>query len=73
MAISVDEICERAKALPDSEKLAVVDALLLQLNPPDPAVDELWFREVQERRQAYLEGRLETYDYEEIRKELLDQ
>jgi hypothetical protein len=60
MPTSVKEICEKAKELPDTEKLALVDALLMQLDRPDPELDTVWAEEARKRRQAYREGRLET-------------
>jgi len=66
MPTSVKEICEKAKELPDTDKLALVDALLMQLDRPDPDLDTVWAEEARKRRQAYREGRLEARDYEQI-------
>ncbi|MBI2435283.1 MAG: addiction module protein [Candidatus Hydrogenedentes bacterium] len=68
MAISVDELREWAKDLPDIEKLALVDALLTQLDRPDPEVDQIWLEEVLRRRQAYRDGLMEARAYTEIMK-----
>lgn len=66
MAISVEELREQAKNLPDIEKLALVDALLNQLDRPDPKVDQVWLEEVSRRRQAYRSGLMQARDYSEI-------
>ena len=66
MPTSLEEICEKAKTLPDTEKLALVDTLLAQLDRPDPELDSVWAAEALRRRQAYREKRLEARDYEQI-------
>ncbi len=65
MTTTVREMCERAKTLPDVEKLALVDELLNQLDHPDPVLDRVWAEEARQRRQAHREGRLATRSYEE--------
>lgn len=66
MSITVKELCEKAKELPDLEKLALVDALLAQLDRSDPGIDSVWEEEARKRRHAYRAGRLEAHDYEEV-------
>ena len=66
MATHLDEICRKATELPDIEKLALVDALLAQLDRPDPELDQVWAEEARRRRQAYRAGHLEARDYEQI-------
>ena len=66
MATNIEEICRKAKELPDLDKLVLVDALLEQLDRPDPDVDRVWAKEVRRRRQAYREGRLQARDYEQV-------
>ena len=66
----LQEICEKARVLPDAEKLALVDALLEQLDRPDPELDRAWTDEALKRRQAFREGRLEAQDYEQVIKSL---
>ena len=67
MPPNLKEICQQATELSDTDKLVLLDALLAQLDRPDPEVDHLWAEEVQRRRQAYRAGRLEARDYEQIR------
>lgn len=66
MKMSAKELSEQARDLPDIEKLALVDALLAQLDQPDPEIDHAWAREARSRRQAYREGHMEARDYEQI-------
>jgi len=56
MLDSLQEICEKARVLPELEKLALVDALLEQLDRPDPELDRAWTEEALKRRQAFREG-----------------
>ena len=66
MSMSIREICQAAKELPDTDKLALVDTLLAQLDRPDPDLDSVWAEEARRRRQAHREGRLEARDYEQV-------
>lgn len=50
---------EEVRNLPDLEKLALVDEILMELDRPDPEIDAAWAAEVRERRVAYQSGRLE--------------
>ena len=70
MPDSLQEICEKARVLPELEKLVLVDALLEQLDRPDPELDRAWTEEALKRRQAFREGRLEAQDYEQVIKSL---
>jgi len=66
MPANLSELCDKARGLSDAEKLLLVDALLQQLDRPDPELDEVWADEARRRRQAYRAGRLEARDYEQI-------
>jgi len=60
------EVVEKIKALPDVEKLAVVDSILLELDRPDPEIDRVWADEARQRWQAYREGRAGHVPYAEV-------
>jgi len=60
------EVIEKVKALPDAEKLAVVDSILLELDRPDPEIDRIWADEARLRWQAYREGRADHVPYAEV-------
>jgi hypothetical protein len=66
MPTNLKEICQQATELSDTDKLVLVDALLAQLDRPDPELDYVWAEEVRRRRQAYRAGRLEARDYEQV-------
>lgn len=44
MSTNLNVICRKAAELPDIEKLALMDALLAQLDRPDPELDQSWPR-----------------------------
>jgi hypothetical protein len=60
------DVVEEIRTLPDTEKLAVVDSILLELDRPDPEIDRVWADEARARLQAYREGRAEHVPYAEV-------
>jgi hypothetical protein len=66
MDVLTEEVIEKIKALPDIEKLAVVDSILLELDRPDPEIDRVWADESRARWQAYREGRADHIPYAEV-------
>jgi len=66
MHTAAEEMAEKARALPDSDKLALVDHLLAQLDRPDPEIDQVWAAEAQRRWKAYRDGRIESIPYAEV-------
>lgn len=66
MSQKLECVRDQARELPDAEKLALVDTLLIELGQPDAELEEVWAREASERRQAHHEGRLHTRDYREV-------
>ena len=66
MPPNLEELCQQARELSDTDKLVLLDALLAQLDRPDPELDHIWAGEVRRRRQAYRAGRLEARDYEQV-------
>lgn len=61
-----NELAAKIKSLPDSEKIQLVDSILIQLDKPDPEIDRIWADEARKRWQAYKEGKLETVPYEQV-------
>jgi hypothetical protein len=57
------DVVAEIKALPDTEKLEVLDSILLELDRPDPEIDRVWADEARARWQAYREGRAEVVSY----------
>ena len=66
MSSTADKLEQEIKSLPDIEKLRLVDAILADLDTPDPEIDRIWAEEVRKRWNAYKEGRLWTVSYEEV-------
>jgi len=66
MGTIIDELAEKIKSLPDSEKIQLVDSILIQLDKPDPEIDRIWADEARKRWQAYKIGKLETASYDQI-------
>lgn len=59
------DVVEEIKSLPDTEKLEVIDSILLELDRPDPELDRVWTDEAKARLQAYREGRAAHLSYAE--------
>lgn len=66
MAHPADDILAKIQSLPDTEKLRLVDEILMQLDKPDPELDKIWADEARKRWEAYKAGRLKTVSYEEV-------
>lgn len=66
MAKSVDKIAQEISELPDVEKLRLVDAILSDLDKPDPEIDQVWAEEARKRWAAYKAGKVPTVSYESV-------
>ncbi len=66
MATQADKLVSEIRALPDEEKLRLLDAILTDLDKPDPELDHVWATEARKRWLAYKAGRLSTVSYEEL-------
>lgn len=66
MATSADELALEIKAWPDLEKLRLVNALLSDLDKPDPEIERVWAEEARKRWAAYKAGRIPTVAYEDV-------
>jgi len=66
MAKSVDKIAQEIRELPDIEKLRLVDAILTDLDKPDPEIDKVWADEARKRWAAYKAGKVPTVSYESV-------
>ena len=63
MAKTVDKLAAEIHVLPDIEKLQLVDAILADLDKPDPEIDRVWAEEARKRWDAYKAGRIPTVSY----------
>ena len=66
MSTSADKLASEIKDLPDAEKLRLVDAILADLDKPDPEIDRIWADEARKRWASYKAGRIPTVSYEEV-------
>jgi putative addiction module component (TIGR02574 family) len=66
MSINSEKLVSEIRELPDLEKLRLVDAILTDLNKPDPEIDRAWGEEAKKRWAAYKDGRIPTVSYEEV-------
>jgi len=66
MATQADKLVTEIRALPDEEKLRVLDAILTDLDKPDSEIDQVWAEEARKRWNSYKAGHLQTVPYEEL-------
>lgn len=66
MSTTADKLASEIKNLPDLEKLRLVDAILEDLDKPDPEIDRVWADEARKRWKAYKAGSISTVSYEEV-------
>ncbi|MGH9875426.1 MAG: addiction module protein [Pyrinomonadaceae bacterium] len=66
MSAETREILDRVMELPAVDKVRLVDQLLSTLDEPDEAIDALWQKEVEDRMQAYQEGKLKSVSLAEV-------
>jgi hypothetical protein len=59
---------EAVRKLPDLEKLALVDEILIELDRPDPEIDAAWAAVARERREAYKTGKADSVAYADVMK-----
>ena len=68
MATNADKLVSEIRALPDEDKLRVLDAILTHLDKPDHELGRVWAVEPWKRWNNYKAGRLPTVSYEELMK-----
>jgi restriction endonuclease S subunit len=66
METQADKLVTEIRALPDEQKLRVLDAILTDLDKPDHEIDQIWAEEARKRWSSYKAGRLQTVSYEEL-------
>jgi len=64
--MDINDLVIQIEALPDSEKLALVDIILSKLDKPDPEIDSVWANEARNRWTAYKAGTIGTVAYERV-------
>lgn len=66
MAKTVDRLAAEIHTLPDVEKLLLVDAILADMDKPDPEIDRVWAEEARKRWATYKAGQSPTVSYESV-------
>ena len=66
MATINKELKAKIRSLSDTEKLELVDSILIQLDRPDPEIDRVWADEARKRWLAYKSGKLESVPYDKV-------
>lgn len=70
MSVSTETLLRQLLELPANDRAALVEELILSLDKPDPALDELWLKEAESRLAAYRSGELGAVDADEVFAEL---
>ena len=55
-----------ARKLTPAERVELIDELMTSLDRPDPAIDELWAKEAEDRLAAYDRGEMAAHDIAEV-------
>ena len=63
---TTDSIFKEASTLSPSEKAQLIDRLISSLDKSDKEIDELWAKEVEDRIDAYDQGKIKTISIEEV-------
>ncbi len=66
MNVEAKNILKQALHLSQQDRAAVADGLLSSLHKLDPAIDELWGKEAEDRIDAAERGEMETVSEEEV-------
>lgn len=66
MGTGVDKLALEIRSWPALEKLRLVDAILSDLEKPDPEIDGIWAEEARKRWAAYKAGQIGTVAYEDV-------
>ena len=63
---TTDNIIIEALTLRPSEKAQLIDLLISSLDKPDKKIDKLWAKEVEDRIDAYDQGKLKAISLEKV-------
>ena len=66
MTTSAERLESEIRALSDLDKLRLVDAILTDLDKPDPELDHIWAEEARKRLAAYKAGRIPSVSYQDV-------
>jgi putative addiction module component (TIGR02574 family) len=60
MTAKSKEIVSKALSLPATERLSIIDSLLLSLDSPDPKIDAVWKLVAERRLRDYKAGKIKS-------------
>jgi putative addiction module component (TIGR02574 family) len=63
---ATDNIFKEALTLSPSEKAQLIDKLISTLDKPDKEIDELWGKEVEDRIDAYDQGKIRAISLDKV-------
>ena len=66
MSTIAEKLVSEIRALTNAEKLRLLEAILTDLDRPDPEIDGIWAEEARKRWTAYKAGRIPTVSYEDV-------
>lgn len=66
MSAIVDSLVRQAKSLPEQDKLALPDALFGLVSPSDPAIEQAWIKECEQRAEAIERGEMPLVSADEV-------
>ncbi|MBI5605954.1 MAG: addiction module protein [Deltaproteobacteria bacterium] len=66
MTTTAERLSEEINSLSDVEKLRLVDAILTDLDKPDPELDRIWAEEARKRWDAYKLGHIPSVSYKDV-------
>ncbi len=64
--MTATDIIKEALTLRPSEKAQLIDKLISSLDKPDKEIDELWANEVEDRIDAYDQGKIKAISLEKV-------
>ena len=70
MTASAKSVLREALKLPVNDRAALVENLISSLDQPDPALDEQWLKEAEDRLAAYRSGEMGAVDAQQVFAEL---
>ena len=64
--MTVKDVFAQTKDLPAKDKAKLVDMILGDLDRPDPSVEKVWIKEVQQRKNNLRSGRTKALSYRQV-------
>ena len=66
MSETTKALSARARDLSPTERLELVDQILASLDETDPAIDQIWAREAEDRLAAYRRGEIRAIPLSDV-------